>query len=947
MRTLRIAGVVALILATGVGPSDRVAAQPAAADPVADDPFPECGPLVTEGEGRWKSYRCRYAAARQSDRVADVAAWLDTILERTPDDGAALSVRASCAAMLSEDGRFELLRRAAALLEAEGDLANAAYSLMQLSNLEHGSDPDATRRDLERALRLAERSEDEEAILWSKLEQARFLYYSGENLDEATRVVVELGDVMGADQSYGTRINYLGLKVDLLGDLGQDERALEVQQQMLRLHREQHDSYGQSRMLGQLVVALWDDPERAQEILGMSLPHALTWVLEMARRSGNRFSELNAQLWLGEMRMGSEEERFARCRVLARQVKSLYYHSRCLVARALFRLDHDPDAAFEDIEEAAQMVEGLGLEQMWVSLNRMTMVWRSQPDRALGVSLAHLDDLEDLFRRHRTSLTRAYVRANYMTHYLDVADQVLERSPSGPSREDIDVALRIVERMRAQELLAALEARPGMVPEDDPRRLAHAAANEEISGIQRQLLEDEPEEDERAQLMDRLARAEKEEQAAWAEVLRTDPVVAGIERTTPPALDELQQTLRDDEAILSYQLEGALPLPEPGSQRSTPRVIVVTRRSVRAIDLAAGRDLEALIDLFGGLFESRGGHERSPAAGLYQRVLAEALEGLPPGIEHLVLVPDGPLHRLPFAALRATPQAAPLVERYRLSQVPSLAVWLRLRRSAPRDGKVGALVLADPEIAGQAGVIAGERAWAIEDGLGFGRLPHAREEGEALIRHVGEGSELRVGEAATEAGLKAGDVEHFSILHFASHAVLDDEHPERSAVLLAPGNEREDGLLQTREIARLDLHGAMVVLASCRSGSGTVVGGEGPVGLSRAFFEAGSRTVVASLWRLRDDDAAAIFDAFYRHLRLGESVSSALAAAQNERRRAGAPAAAWAGIVVLGDGAFVPFPRRASASTVGWWALASVLGLAFVFGGIAGLRSRRTRSARA
>jgi hypothetical protein len=80
------------------------------------------------------------------------------------------------------------------------------------------------------------------------------------------------------------------------------------------------------------------------------------------------------------------------------------------------------------------------------------------------------------------------------------------------------------------------------------------------------------------------------------------------------------------------------------------------------------------------------------------------------------------------------------------------------------------------------------------------------------------------------------------------------------------------------------------------------------MGLARAFFQAGAHAVVASLWPLRDDDGAALFDRFYAHLAEGRSVAGALRAAQSDRIATGAPAYAWAGLVVLGDGDLIPLP---------------------------------------
>jgi hypothetical protein len=89
-----------------------------------------------------------------------------------------------------------------------------------------------------------------------------------------------------------------------------------------------------------------------------------------------------------------------------------------------------------------------------------------------------------------------------------------------------------------------------------------------------------------------------------------------------------------------------------------------------------------------------------------------------------------------------------------------------------------------------------------------------------------------------------------------------------------------------------------------------VLGGEGVVGLSRAFFEAGARTVVATLWAIRDDHAARFTEALYASLAEGRSVGSALREARRRSIAAGLPAAAWASFVVIGDDTVIPVHRR-------------------------------------
>ena len=166
----------------------------------------------------------------------------------------------------------------------------------------------------------------------------------------------------------------------------------------------------------------------------------------------------------------------------------------------------------------------------------------------------------------------------------------------------------------------------------------------------------------------------------------------------------------------------------------------------------------------------------------------------------------------------------------------------------------------------------------------------------------------------SEKQLVIGEGEHrYEVLHIAAHAVLDQQHPRRSAILLAPGSPTEDGLLQIREIVGLDLRDRVVLLSACSSASGPVLQGAGVLGIARGFFQAGARAVVGSLYPLRDDEASKLVERLARHLATGASLATSLARARHEMAQAGAPAAAWAGMIVLGDGDLVPFPGGVNA----------------------------------
>lgn len=131
-------------------------------------------------------------------------------------------------------------------------------------------------------------------------------------------------------------------------------------------------------------------------------------------------------------------------------------------------------------------------------------------------------------------------------------------------------------------------------------------------------------------------------------------------------------------------------------------------------------------------------------------------------------------------------------------------------------------------------------------------------------------------------------------------------------MLSAGDTSPNKGRLRLDDVSELNLDGQVIVLAACRSARGELIAGEGVIGFSRAFFAAGARTVVASLWPLRDDDAQVLMTHFVRHAADGSPVGEALARARRGAREQGVPTAGWASMVVLGDGRAVVRPDRIS-----------------------------------
>ena len=182
-----------------------------------------------------------------------------------------------------------------------------------------------------------------------------------------------------------------------------------------------------------------------------------------------------------------------------------------------------------------------------------------------------------------------------------------------------------------------------------------------------------------------------------------------------------------------------------------------------------------------------------------------------------------------------------------------------------------------------------------------------------LVAEYSPASEVRLREAASAAYLKRANLIPFRVLHFATHALVDEHTAARTALVLAPGNG-ETGFVGPDDLARLHLNADLVVLSSCRSGGGAVVNGEGVQGLVAPLFEAGARSVVATQWEIGDRAAVRFVESLYRHLAEHRTVGEALRRAKLDAIRAKAPTHDWAAFTVIGD-PLVRVPLRAPS----WW----------------------------
>jgi CHAT domain-containing protein len=290
--------------------------------------------------------------------------------------------------------------------------------------------------------------------------------------------------------------------------------------------------------------------------------------------------------------------------------------------------------------------------------------------------------------------------------------------------------------------------------------------------------------------------------------------------------------------------------------------------------------------------------------------------------ERVVFSLSGPLHSLPFGALvrKGAGGARYLIELKPVHVIASATVYAELKKArrepAPSPGRL--VAFGDPRyppLSKEEAPLANPDVRAASQTFSLTPLPFTREEVERIARLFPR-SETYLGAQATEERVKAlgRDARY---VHFACHGFLDERFPLNSSLALTipatPAEGQDNGLLQAWEIfdnVRVDAD--LVTLSACGTALGREMGGEGLVGLTRAFHYAGARSVLATLWGVSDISTPLLMQRFYSHLQAGMSLDRALQAAQTDfiRRRVASPGTVaadlshpfrWAAFQLSGD----------------------------------------------
>lgn len=502
----------------------------------------------------------------------------------------------------------------------------------------------------------------------------------------------------------------------------------------------------------------------------------------------------------------------------------------------------------------------------------------------------------------------------YYELYIDILMQMHRRAPTAGYDA---LALEVNEHARARSLLETLneshaDIREGVDPALVNReRLVQQRLNAKAERLMR-LIGGKPSVEQETEARKEVESLVNEYREIESQIRATSPRYAALTQPQSLKIQEIQQNVLDKDTVL---LEYAL-----GEERSY--AFLLSNNQLTSYELpkraeiedAAHRVYEVLINKTDRLYAQA----LTDVSRKILEPIADKLTG-----KRLLIVGDGALQYVPFAALpipttskrggraKAAREYQPLILTNETIGLPSASVLAAQRQQRVKSSPAtkGLVVMADPVFDSQDQRVKSkdrgasvannhtpekqnfdvrpdvERAAAAVGIDTFERLPISRSEAEFITSLVPDGSFLKALDFTASSRLaKSAELSQYQIIHFATHSLLNNQHPELSGIVLSLVDEEgrpQDGFLRLYEIYNLKLNAGLVVLSSCQTALGKDVKGEGLIGLTRGFMYAGVPRVVASMWKVSDAATAELMKRFYKRMLIGGlTPSEALRAAQ-------------------------------------------------------------------
>jgi len=721
--------------------------------------------------------------------------------------------------------------------------------------------------------------------------------------------VLQIKRALGNQHEESIALNNIGVAY---AKLGEHRRALAAYDQALPLTRAAGARSMEATTLSNIGKAYDDlgDHRQALDFYHQSLP--------LRRAAGDRRGEATTLTNMGRAYHG-----------LGERGKALeLYHQALLLRRAVS-------------DRGGEVVTLYNIARAQRDLGNLAEA-RAQIEAALGI-------VESLRSKVGSQGLRTSYLASVQNYYELGTNILMRMHHERPSEGFAAAALQTSERARARTLLEQLAEARADIRQGAPAALIERERSlqrvlDAKAMAQTRLLGGKHSPEQAAVMAKEINALTTEYEQVQAQIQQTSPRYAALTQPAPLNLEEIQSATLDADTLL---LQYALGDEKSYLWAVTPTSIESIELPGRAEIEAAARRVYEILTARNRSMPNETPEQRrrrvdladaeypTASAALSRMLLGPIAPQL--GAKRLLIVSDGMLQYVPFAALplpeirrrgeggaeeeavrqpvgretgkrdvRPTVAKAPLLVEHEVVSLPSISVLGALRReTAGRPGAAKTVaVLADPvfqiddprvgsAVRGGSAVVeeapssADARRSAAESGLdNFTRLRFSRQEADEIMRLVPGDKKLEALDfAASRATVTGAGLDQYRIVHFATHGLINNLHPELSGIVLSLVDEQgrpQNGFLRLYEIYNLRLGADLVVLSACQTALGKEYRGEGLVGLTRGFMYAGAPRVVASLWQVDDRVTAELMKRFYQGmLGLGLRPAAALRAAQS------------------------------------------------------------------
>jgi CHAT domain-containing protein/Tfp pilus assembly protein PilF len=669
----------------------------------------------------------------------------------------------------------------------------------------------------------------------------------------------------------------------LIYKLGMQEKALENLKKALQIVQEIGEKSSEGMILGFIgtIYNNEDGLDKSREYLIKAL--------EISREIGDKRTEIMHLGNLGSLYLKLKEykkadEVLTQGKKLAEQVGDTLTGTELLVISGiLYREQKEHQKSVECFQKT--LSKGTIIRNpriMWNSEWGLALTYEEM--KKYKEAIKHYRNSIDVIESVRGKLQSGEQKAGFLKEkikiYEGLINLLVRQEGENPGKGYIQESFHIAERARSRaflDLLAESEVTVATGLSEELRREEEDLQGQ-LTNIQQKLLNPQVKAEERKGIYKELQSIESNYSDFILKVRTNNPKYASLIYPEPYTLEKVQNILLDDKTFIFEFFIGeensfvwlisrdkiiwskSYPSSEKLFDKITSYQTQISRRKLN-LDFKLGEELFGIL-------------------------LKEGLEQVPV-LSNLVIIPDGLLLRFPFEVLvigmeKGVPRY--LLEDYSVAYAPSASVLgvIKMLEPAKTKNLVDLMAIGNPFF-GEEEEKAGNTAleFVRSRGVQLESLPYAEEEVLA-IQNVyeihGKSAEVYVQENATENIIKSGKTNQYKIFHFATHGLIDDRFPALSGLLLSPGKEPEgeDGFLRLNEIFNLNLNCDLVTLSACETALGKEIRGEGIIGLIRAFFYAGARSVIASLWMVSDRSTSKLMEEFYINLVAGNTPRQAL-----------------------------------------------------------------------